>query len=901
MILGAFALAHCRRPSQGQPPEAFEAELEVGHSGCAAIVTNGEKVTCELAAPPRLRIVVPEGATEVTVLGDRGPIATERSDEAGAADRRRLAFEVPEGTTRVVVRAAVEGKKAGFALDVVRPPKIAWLEEARAARAKGKLADARAIAAPHAGEDPRAKSLLARITLAEGRAEEAFPLFREAITAHRKAGRISDAVDDSFALAFALHQRSHRYGEARAALDAIGDDLSRYPEGRAREPYYRGILASETGDARAALALLRESGERARLLGMAKLDRNARAALALELQAVGRVAESLGILEELSRDPDVKGCERVEILNDMGWGALLRAEAAGAEPKDARAAFDAASGHECSDAFLASSTLANVARLELDEGHAPKAREHLAAARALVKEPRGTERLAWLELDARIALASGDAKSALAKTDEARALARRFALIEAEWSSLAIRAEALEALGRSGDAATAALEAEELVDRMMLLVPLGAGRGAFASGRSRSARTAIDVLVKLSRFGDAARVARRSRVRVLASVERALRIERLSSAERGKWEAAVRAYRDARTTLDDDAAKDWALPSDELAKATEGRRQREQSAREALEAAIHLLATAAPALEDGAHAVGPGDLELLLHPGRASWWAIAVDERTVTAAPVAGIAGDVAVRVPALDALAPRLRDKKRLRVLPYGSWREYPIASYVLAGRPLLEHVQIDYPLGLDDPRQSDPAGLATAPAVVIGDPRSDLPKAREEATLVARMIGSRRRTVTKLGDEATSKAVAELATGAGLLHYAGHGVYAGVEGFESALPLSGKGLLSIGDLLSLAPAPRKVVLAGCDAARSAGAAEGLGLAQALVIAGADEVLAPTKPVSDAVVAKLAAYLYDGDHSDALVRLERGALSAAARVALVKLAKEDPQADWAAFRVIAR
>src|SRR5690606_21603646 len=136
-----------------------------------------------------------------------------------------------------------------------------------------------------------AAGLLGRLDLARGDVTTAIAHLRRAADAHRTLGRVSDRVDDTFALAFALHQRSHRYEEARLALDALGDDLAIYPEGLAREPYYRGILASELGDRRAALGLLRAAETRARALGMDRLERNARAALALEMQVLGRARE----------------------------------------------------------------------------------------------------------------------------------------------------------------------------------------------------------------------------------------------------------------------------------------------------------------------------------------------------------------------------------------------------------------------------------------------------------------------------------------------------------------------------------------------------------------------------------------------------------------------------------
>ena len=613
-------------------------------AGCAAVIAREAGVVCELGEPRKLRLIVPSSAREVVIRGDHGADAAlpSRTEQVGTATTHHV--DVPPGVEVVIVRAMIGDRAAKFALPVATSRKIAWVEEAKALRAKGDLAGARAVAAVHEASADQAEraaaiDLLARIALAEGRADQAFPLFRAAIAAHHAMGRVSDEVDDSFALAFALHQRSHRYDEARAALDAIKVALLSYPEGRAREPYYRGILASETGDRRAALGLLREAESRAHVLGMARLERNSRAALALEMQVLGRARESLDVLSALERDPEVKGCERVEVANDLGWGALLANEAAGEPREDPRAPLERAVAVEgCSDAYVKSFALGNLARLALAQGNHASAKTYLAAARAAVKEPRGTERLSWLDLEARILLAQREADRALARFDEARALARAGVLLEPEWSALVGRAEALEVLGRRADAVVALLEAEEILDRAMLLVPLGEGRGAFVTDRSRSARVAVDLLVALGRNAEGAQVARRSRTRILASIERALRIELLGRDERARWETAIRSYRSAREAIDAEAASDWKLPADALAAATATRKERERALRVSLEGAMAVLTPALPAgvpatpASDGAQVerVGGGDLELVIHPGKQGWIAFATDGSATT-------------------------------------------------------------------------------------------------------------------------------------------------------------------------------------------------------------------------------------------------------------------------------
>lgn len=905
-LLGAFAGA-CRRDPPPRP--RAEAALEVAFAGCASVLARDDGVLCQLGESRTLRLVVPSSVHDVTITSGRDSDSDPEAPLIARVEDVRTGtsheVDVPAGAERIVVRSREGERVRSFRLPVAPARKVAWVDEAKALRGKGDLARAKALAESHAASESEyeraaAADLLGRIALAEGDAERAFPHLRSAITAHHAAGRVSEAADDSFALAFALHQRSHRYDEARAALDAAARAIQWYPEGRAREPYYRGILASETGDRRAALTLLREAETRAHHLGMARLERNTRAALALEMQVLGRAAESVAVLRTLERDPEVKGCERVEVANDLGWGVLLASDGAAEKLDEARPPLERAVGEAtCADAYLRSFALGNLARLELRRGDAVAAERHLAGARAAVKEPRGTERLAWLDLEARILLAQHHPEKALARFEEQRVLARAGLLLDGEWSALVGRAEACEALGRRSEAVTSALAAEDVLDRAMLLVPLGEGRGAWVADRSISARTAVDLLVALGRHGEAARVARRSRTRLLASVERALRIEMLGRDDRARWEEAVRSYRSAREGIDAEAAGDWKLPSDALARVTEARKEREHALRTALEAAMAVLTRTShePSSDEP---IGAGDLELVLHPGRNTWMVLASDASKTTShrvpepnAPRETLAAAL------LEPIASRVLAARRVRVRAHGAWRSVDVHALPFAGAPLFEQVAVDYPLGL---RSATGDTTFDRRALVVGDPSGNLEGAKTEAGRVAKALEAQLPASLLIGSRATSRAVAAELPKAGLFHYAGHGVYAGEGGWSSSLPLAEGGQLTVGDLLALAPAPRKAVLLGCDAARTDGAAEGVGLAQALVAAGAEEVFAPVRVISDALAARMADALYAGEAGRATCDLPTGgALATAARRALKKVREQEPNADWAAFRVLAR
>ena len=71
-------------------------------------------------------------------------------------------------------------------------------------------------------------------------------------------------------------------------------------------------------------------------------------------------------------------------------------------------------------------------------------------------------------------------------------------------------------------------------------------------------------------------------------------------------------------------------------------------------------------------------------------------------------------------------------------------------------------------------------------------------------------------MGAEASPAAVRRAIEQAALLHYAGHGDFAGETGWESALRLADDGQLTLPDILALDRVPSTVVLSGCETGRS-------------------------------------------------------------------------------------
>jgi len=203
------------------------------------------------------------------------------------------------------------------------------------------------------------------------------------------------------------------------------------------------------------------------------------------------------------------------------------------------------------------------------------------------------------------------------------------------------------------------------------------------------------------------------------------------------------------------------------------------------------------------------------------------------------------------------------------------PLAAVQRAGRRLVEDRALTYAPSLSA------IGCRPRPRAsgrrVIGDPLGDLPAARRESTWVGDVLGS----PPMVGARASRASV--LAAGQ-LLHIAAHGT---TVGGVAALRMA-DGVLGA-DEIALAPAaPQLVVLAVCGSAVGPDP-ENLGaLSSAYLAAGAQQVVATTRPVTDEGAADLIRRFYRAGGAYRPV----AALAAAQRAA----AADGGRADWAFF-----
>ncbi len=837
LLLLSAVLAACVDP----PPEST-VPLEVEYAGCQAVLIPGP--VCVLGSKGLLWLWVrdrPEARIEIRAGG-------ERIDAVGQPVRegQQFSFKVPPGAER---------------LDV--------LVEAR-----------------------------------DGYATWSLALGTE--VQQRRQGGSQDVIGEVDQTTRLLYGRieDRQFTEAREELNRLLLLLPTKTPGESRYliAYYRGVLAEKEGDYRSALTETHKALEIAeRVLRDERLLWLAQQQLGLLLLAVGRYREAAETFERLGRAPKFRDSyEEGQLLNNQAWSALLAREA-GEDFPDPTPLFEKALEKYKNDTRFTPdkelNVLINLALAHLQEGRLPKAREWLGQARGLEQHASLFYRLWWLDLEARIALREQRPDEALRLFERHESLALAASSPDG-WRAAFGQAQALEDLGHRNAALEALEKVEALLDEQSLQVPLHEGRETFMAMRQAVVSLHVDLLLKQRRTADALLVARQARSRMLRQLERSDRLADLASAQRVEWDRLLTEYQEKRTALDKQAKDDWTLPTDRLRRERAARASQAEELKQLLDQAFLLLRVPG-AQRDEMPPLRAGELLLAYHPlPGGDWVGFAASPKTIQfhvfklPPEVLSQSQTEELSLRLLLPFSPAIERAKRIRILPSGPLQDVDFHALPFAGDVLLAGRPVVY--GLDLPAPLAPSDTPGRRALLVTDPQSNLLGAREEAQTVRKTLESRAKpwTVETLtAAVASAEAVRGRLATVDLLHYAGHGVFSGFGGWDSSLLLAEETRLTLGDLLALGRVPAWVVLSACDGGRSSAEAsvEGLGLAQAFLLAGSRAVIASTRPADDLTVPELFAELYRQWDQDPAMALQRAQLAWRQR---------NPQADWAAFRL---
>jgi tetratricopeptide (TPR) repeat protein len=488
--LAWLAVAGCDRGEPLPAPPSLVVEL----SGCGAVLAGP---VCEIGASPQIRLWIKASADAIlTLRAGAAEIVAPREPVDGGV---RIPIAVTPEARAITVTATRGGASAEVRIALAARESAPAIDHARALRKQGRLDEAaRSLEAllvdPSATVRQQATRDLARVERARGAGERAAIRFREAIARDHDSARISDEIDDRLALAYTLlfdaRDDAGRFEEARAVLAAVEPLAPGYDDGRARAPYYLGLVASETGDLRAALPLFRLAAERSARLGLVDERLDALAMWADTLAVLGRHDEASAILREIEATipRDAAVCRRAQLLNNAGWIAL-RAPTSGAarDPRPPLVTAIDLYRRDCPSPPKLGNALTNLALAEIDRGRRPEARRLLDEARAAAPGAAMRIQVFWKILEGRLDLEEGRLDEARRAYDELAVIGDRAAIPEARLEAAIGRAQALDAAGALPQARAAYEESTRILDDWSRLAPLGEGRDTFLARQARRA------------------------------------------------------------------------------------------------------------------------------------------------------------------------------------------------------------------------------------------------------------------------------------------------------------------------------------------------------------------------------------------------------------------------------
>jgi len=885
---------------------------EVEYDGCWSVYLPGP--VCALKPERKLSLWVKNNSDlKVEIrIGDR----LEHVDSQEVDGGHRIVLSPTLGDSPLTVRLCQTDGTCGpyWSLALTRPEVPEWFNRINKLQAGGKSHDAQQQLEQLRQTAPSKEQGLILRSLAylagqEGNLEKEAEFLELGIAADRAVSNVKGEAEKVTWLVRLDLNQAH-YSEARQRLENLRLPSTAPAISKYQVAYYQGLMGKKMGYYRSALEQLRGAANLAEHVGLRPDSRwKAEQLLAGVLQEIGRSQEASDLFARLHThsypDPD-QPCDLGELLTSEGWARLLAREA-GEKTEDPIPILEEAESeyekHQCKPEDRLNAYL-NLALAHQQAGRKSEAAHALEKARTLASNATPRLRLWWLDLEARVVIEREPAR-ALQLYDQLAGEAERDLSLEGRFRAEVGRAHARLALGKRAAALTDLAKADHLIDEQSKHVPMQEGRDTLIGQRETATRQYLELLLEEGQLPRAFELVRRGRSRLLYQLAIRDRLSLLKPEEQKKWEQAQVSYRRLRDSINQESAAQWQLPLDQLDRAKARHNAQLQQAQQDLDRAVAGLGDPGERRESSFSPPEKGEVILAFHPLPKGWWAgFAADERKVEVSRFKMVAQPPTdPQVLARLLLAPfreAIERANRVRVLSYGGLRNVDFHALPFGGEPLLAHHLVVYSLDLPiRPSSPSPAPSGRSVALLVSNPQSDqgyLPAAQQEAKAVAEAIGKWGRgwSLKRLdGRDASSNAVSAVLPGVDLFHFAGHGNFAGFAGWDSALPLADRSRLTLGDILTLGRVPRWVVLSACDAGRSSEQApgEGIGLANAFLLAGAQAVIASTRTVEDQSARDLLSELYRGwqPGTGLAGQLQRAELACR---------QQHPKADCASFRL---
>lgn len=795
---------------------------------------------------------------------------------------KRFEIEIDEGADSLELHVKKGSSESQWKLSFSWQTLPDWFYQVDRLRLAGKFSDARKILKEAETQKRQYQGLvytvLARLSYYEGKIKEAESWYTKAIQQHSESKYLSHQCRDASALAFLYVRQGRRFDEAKQLMLS-----NRPPKGFADSivdhASVNANIAEEMGDFRMAGRQYSRAIGSAKRLGLAcqsQLEFNQASSWMMS----GRRAEATKSFEKMLQDLDTPAgrrargneslaCRRARLLWSIVWSKTLSYEAREnvkvAPLAQIKEGLELLKENRCSGADSIRFDLQYFHHvILLHFGDMGSVESNLASLRKSPKRTISNE-MRMRELEARTSFAAGNAKSAELLYRKLIDISRSTNDPIAEWRSTVGVAQALAATKYFDAAIETYEQANQLSRKSTLQIAIGDGRAAFLAQRAGAFLQHIELLVQLGRNAEALAVARRYRIQELGSIHRSDRLANLPPEQQVRWNKLMSQYHLERDRLTQEVTQEWKLSEGQLIQSRQAHLQDRLKLRHILDQAYLLI----PSDESSGILATPGKAELFLLyvPTPTKWIGFAADGESIEVKELEPIQlhadslhakNQIAEKL--LNPFAEKINQNKIISILSTSQLQSIDFHALPWSGDVLAARKQVRYRLDLANKQSSIRDKKTKRKALLVIDPESNLPKARQEIAEIETAIKSSGdwEVITLMGDHATRSIVWQELQRADWFHFAGHAEYGDQRGWNSALRLAQGTRLEIADLLSIEHAPETVVLLGCETGLGhAESGSNIGLAQAFIATGSQTVIASTRIVSDSASTRFSSLFY--------------------------------------------
>jgi tetratricopeptide (TPR) repeat protein len=699
-----------------------------------------------------------------------------------------------------------------------------------------------------------------RLFLAQQQFQEALWHLKRTGALGFKEGLLSEACQALLVQVYVYVYAQEDHEKAQGVYEEFLKNCKQEPESYAVAPYYMGRLFLDTGHIREAVEAFSSSAEAARKIGFHAQWQASQQMLAETWSTAGRHEEASGVFESLVQEPALlkNPCVHADALTNQAWHKLLWKEAGFLNPslthvhsvlEKAIALYETS----CADHEKWANAYTNKALAYVQEQHFQHALKWLEKARETSQQPVWRMKIWWMDIEARVALYNKSFSYALELYQTMALFAEKLQLKDVAWRSYVGKGAVFMRMHRDAQAVEMFTQAEKVLDAHSFQLPSHEGRGHFLSDRSLSAQGKIKALLRLGFVEKALLVARKARVR---SLRGRVSYDVLTPAQSKVLEHTLYTYQKGRAALEKEVANDWQWSEQQWSAVQVQRRKQAETLEDMLEKTYAALSP------EG------GQKTVFVTPEPQSCWVLYFAMDALNHIGFAWNAHHVwthafsDLKKPLLNPFSECLEKAQKVHFLTHGQTHRIDFHALLWKdNQPLLKNKTVVY--GMDiAPSKIKKIPFKDAHVHVVSDPSGDLPHAREEGMRVygvLKNILGHEHVKQHAGAEADYGTVLKAVSHADVLHFAGHGMFDGLEGYSSALRVAQGASVRVGDVLALKNVPAYVVLSGCETGKTDLQVwtQTMGLAQAFVLAGSHAVVASVKPVQDVVAARMMVLMY--------------------------------------------